>query len=351
MPEITDPEDRAMAEGLRRAVATLPGTGGDWSGVVRGSRRRRRQELAMRTGIPALCIAVLAGGAFALGRRSGGDPVVGDQPSTTAVATTLPAPPLTTPTEQTFPLVTTVPPPVTSLVPAAPDIATAPTTTVPAGAPRPAAADWPKVGGTDAFGTAISVHATTAEGIDEVCVGAVRLDGIDAGDDACGGVDGSFAVMLAGDQLTVVGVGRDDTPVVVTTTEGEASVSTWPFAGRQVWAAVLPPGADLVSVDGSPSAADCPYRELIPVIAASGSTSAGARLAITVERCRDGVAFGSARGSHVLLQGAGVILERTGGRYELVNLGLVCERDGGVTAEGTGSISDRESAACAKVGL
>lgn len=348
MPEITDPEDRAVADGLRRAVGTLPATAGDWSGVVRRSRRRRRQEVAMRTGIPALCVAVLAGGAFALGRRSLDGPSVGDRPTTTVASasttdapTVLPnRPPTTLPT-----VATTVPPSATTVVPTVPTEAPATTgaSSVPAGPPRPAAAAWPKVGATDAFGTSIGVHATEVGGA--VCVGAVALDGTDVGDDACSDGD-FFAVMLVGDRLTLVGSGRSDTPVSVTTAAGVTGVATWSFAGRQVYAAVLPAGAELLSVDGSESAADCPYRQLIPALTenGSGSTVDGRRVAVSVERCRGGVAFLRLSAGHEVLQGAAALVERVGGRFEFVALGSdLCNREA--------SDYQRELAACAKVGL
>lgn len=213
----------------------------------------------------------------------------------------------------------------------------------PATATTVASAAWPSAGTATVLGTEVDVRA--AEVVDLVCVQARPTDGSDGGHDTCVGGD-SFAVVVAGERLTVVGTRATATTVTVRTTQGDVTVPTFPFAGRRVFAAVLPAGEDVVSVGDSGSAAECPYRALYAALVATSSVGPGAGTGMSVERCRNGVAFVGLSSGHDILQGAAGLFERIDGAFRLVNLGSdLCNR----TSQPPTAAD--ELAACAKVGL
>ena len=83
MPEPFDPPSRdPFRDALTRAVSAPRAEGeadGDWSGVVRGIRRRRTRMLAARVVAPSVCALLVVGGVWAFSSRTDDRPAV-DRP-------------------------------------------------------------------------------------------------------------------------------------------------------------------------------------------------------------------------------------------------------------------------------
>lgn len=227
----------------------------------------------------------------------------------------------------------------TTIAAATTTAAASPTTAVAAGAVFEDPTTWPRLGRSIVGAADIAVYA-----FDQVpgrpCV-AVAFNGSAPAEPltSCQQA-GDPGVQLIGDRLVVSGVTSSGTKIIVRSTSLELTVPTWPWGAGRAYAAVLPPGDELLAVEGADVPAACPYRPLFPAVAALYATPP--TVSLTVLDCAGGVAGVAVNSSPAGPQGAGAIAVREGDRFRVVNLGtLLCE---------PGTMDAEEARACAAIG-
>lgn len=310
---MSDERDDELAARLRRAVSTMPVDVPEWQTLGGRVRRSRIVRTAARIGIPGLCAVLLIGGVSLLSRRD--DSTGTDRTSPPTPFPTVVYVPTTVGVDQPTTLAS-VPP---SGVPSRPD---APSADVPA--------SWPLAGTTDAFGYVVDVRSSDSCVAVSITVGGV----VRPLADACPSL-GTFGAQLVDDQLVVVGSTPTAATVKLRTSAGNAEVPTYLLGPGRTWGAVLPPAAELISVDGSADATACPYRDLFAALSADAFT---VPVALGVGACAPEAAGVQVSGTHVMMQGGLAVFRRTDGGWKSLGVsGVACE----------GDLPEPEASACA----
>lgn len=133
------------------------------------------------------------------------------------------------------------------------------------------------------------------------------------------------------------------------TTVGDHTVPAFPAHGAYAFVARIASDADVIGVDNGARIDDCPYRQVIGALIASGATAAVPHFPVRIKVCTSEAAGAELGGTSASIQGAGAVLKRIADGFVLLDLGgAVC--DPGVLTPEQAAQQAETTAACASLG-